>query len=207
MILVCSKLHYGMTVWRRRGEARRPVSRVLSRLAAGMTIHLGRPLPDASRDLPGRRRGEPAWAIARPTVPMRSCSRWGLPCRPRCRGRGALLPHPFTLAASERGGLLSVALSLGSPPPGVTRHRVSVEPGLSSIRASTNSGHPAVWPDSSRNSRRPCQTGGTAATSAVARRRVSPSGSPSNRAGRKWRWNADSTCRVVGSRMPVTATP
>jgi len=31
------------------------------------------------------------------------------------------------------GGLLSVALSLESPPPGVTRHRVSVEPGLSSI--------------------------------------------------------------------------
>ena len=30
------------------------------------------------------------------------------------------------------GGLLSVALSLGSPPPGVTRHRVSMEPGLSS---------------------------------------------------------------------------
>ena len=30
------------------------------------------------------------------------------------------------------GGLLSVALSLGSPPPGVTRHRLSVEPGLSS---------------------------------------------------------------------------
>ncbi|CAA6605474.1 conserved hypothetical protein [Rhodospirillaceae bacterium LM-1] len=27
---------------------------------------------------------------------------------------------------------LSVALSLGLPPPGVTRHRVSVEPGLSS---------------------------------------------------------------------------
>jgi hypothetical protein len=33
------------------------------------------------------------------------------------------------------GGLLSVALSLGSPPPGVTRHRVPVEPGLSSPRA------------------------------------------------------------------------
>ncbi|CBI76688.1 protein of unknown function [Bartonella clarridgeiae 73] len=30
------------------------------------------------------------------------------------------------------GGLLSVALSLGSPPPGVTRHRFSMEPGLSS---------------------------------------------------------------------------
>ncbi len=31
-------------------------------------------------------------------APIRSCSRWGLPCRPRCRGRGALLPHHFTLA-------------------------------------------------------------------------------------------------------------
>ena len=42
--------------------ARRPVSRVLSRLAAGMTIHLGRPLPDASCDLPGRQRGNPPGA-------------------------------------------------------------------------------------------------------------------------------------------------
>jgi len=33
-----------------------------------------------------------------------------------------------------RGGLLSVALSLGLPPPEVIRHRVSVEPGLSSPR-------------------------------------------------------------------------
>ena len=32
------------------------------------------------------------------------------------------------------GGLLSVALSLGSPPPGVTRHPDPVEPGLSSPR-------------------------------------------------------------------------
>ncbi len=38
------------------------------------------------------------------------------------------------------GGLLSVALSLGSPPPGVTRHRVSVEPGLSSLRRSRRTG-------------------------------------------------------------------
>jgi len=51
-------------------------------------------------------------------IPIRSCSRWGLPCRFRCRSRGALLPHPFTLALSPGpdpgpvGGLLSVALSL-----------------------------------------------------------------------------------------------
>ncbi len=35
----------------------------------------------------------------------------------------------------KRSGLLSVALSLGSPPPDVIRHRVSVEPGLSSPAA------------------------------------------------------------------------
>ena len=33
------------------------------------------------------------------------------------------------------GGLLSVALSLESPPPDVIRHRASVEPGLSSRRS------------------------------------------------------------------------
>ena len=43
-----------------------------------------------------------------PAAPIRSCSRWGLPCRPCCQGRGALLPHRFTLArrrtrAWERG--------------------------------------------------------------------------------------------------------
>ena len=68
-------------------------------------------------------------------VPIRSCSRWGLPCRRRYRRRGALLPHRFTLAAANtthRGGLFSVALSLGSHPPDVIRHRLSMEPGLSS---------------------------------------------------------------------------
>jgi hypothetical protein len=33
----------------------------------------------------------------------------------------------------QTGGLFSVALSLGSPPPAVSRHRIPVEPGLSSI--------------------------------------------------------------------------
>jgi len=121
-------------------------------LRPGMTIHLGRPLPDASRDLPGRRRENPpgdGLSAGSPVVPMRSCSRWGLPCRFRCRSRGALLPHPFTLAGPRVGGLLSVALSLGSPPPDVIRHRVLVEPGLSSPGAGRKTGaeggHPAVW--------------------------------------------------------------
>ncbi len=70
-----------------------------------------------------------------PVAPIRSCSRRGLPCLERRRPSGALLPHPFTLAARPKGcgGLLSVALSLGSPPPDIIRRRVSVEPGLSSV--------------------------------------------------------------------------
>jgi hypothetical protein len=124
--------------------ARRSVSRVLSRPKAGMAIHLGRSSPNASRDRPERRRGRPArqprLTPSLPAAPTWSCSRWGLPCRPRYRRRGALLPHHFTLTArrfviSEPGRArrcVSVALSLRSPPPGVTRHRASVEPGLSS---------------------------------------------------------------------------
>ena len=38
----------------------------------------------------------------------------------------------FSPLPPESGGLFSVALSLGSPPPGVTRHPDPVEPGLSS---------------------------------------------------------------------------
>ena len=46
-------------------------------------------------------------------------------------------------ALSHVGGLISVALSLESPPPDVIRHRVSVEPGLSSpsSRKERPSGH------------------------------------------------------------------
>ena len=68
-------------------------------------IPLGRQLPGASSNLPGRPDpdidpGDVPLARKRlRAVPIRSCSRWGLPCRLRCRRRGALLPHRFTLAA------------------------------------------------------------------------------------------------------------
>ena len=45
------------------------------------------------------------------------------------------------------GGLFSVALSLGSPPAAVSRHRVSMEPGLSSTgiaRWATDARNPAA---------------------------------------------------------------
>jgi hypothetical protein len=51
-----------------------------------------------------------AWSQARHpcgwhAVPIRFCSRRGLPCQPRRRGRGALLPHLFTLTGADAGGM------------------------------------------------------------------------------------------------------
>jgi len=54
---------------------------------------------------------------------------------PRVRGRSEL-----------PGGLLSVALSLGFPPPEVIRHRVFVEPGLSSGRMVSQARPAAIQP-------------------------------------------------------------
>ncbi len=96
-----------------------------------MTIPLGRPLPDASRDQPGRRAGN------RPMChPYLVLLRMGFAVPPplleaRCALTAPFHPYPPSPKARE-GGLFSVALSLGSPPPGITRHPVSVEPGLSS---------------------------------------------------------------------------
>ncbi len=69
-----------------------------------IAIHLERRSPDASRGLPGRRGGGGPFrrANAPKAIPIRPCSRRGLPCR-RCRQRrGALLPHLFTLASQAR---------------------------------------------------------------------------------------------------------
>ena len=54
--------------------------------------------------------------------PMCPCSGWGLPCRPCHHGRGALLPHRFTLTGNVSGGLFSVALSRESPRLAVSQH-------------------------------------------------------------------------------------
>src|SRR5262249_17256605 len=51
------------------------------------------------------------------------------------RSYRTISPLPPAGWPGRAGGVFSVALSLGSPPPGVTRHRTSVEPGLSSFRA------------------------------------------------------------------------
>ena len=71
----------------------RPVSRVLSRAI----IPLGRPSPDASSSLPGSRARTRRCGVA-PATSLFGLAPGGV-CRAaeRCRPRGALLPHHFTL--------------------------------------------------------------------------------------------------------------
>ncbi len=73
--------------------------RVLQRWTA---IPLGHALRRASRDQPGRRvenTPAPLRCRKKPAAPIRSCSRWGLPCQPCHQGCGALLPPRFTLTS------------------------------------------------------------------------------------------------------------
>lgn len=120
-----------------------------------MTIPLGALLPIRSSCQPGSSGlNDPVSAVcanAQRTsrkTPIWHCSQWGLPCRLRCRKRGELLPHRFTLTSDIEGGLFSVALSLGLPPPGVTRHCCPMESGLSSrpsrLAPPRTRGHPAI---------------------------------------------------------------
>ena len=107
-------------------------------------------------------------------------------------GRSYRTLSPLPWGRSPSGGLLSVALSLGSPPPAVNRHRVSVEPGLSSPRGFPRCERQpsdrlaglklvlrAAASSSARHPQRP--------RSAFNRPTVSPSARPSKLSGRKWR--------------------
>ncbi len=107
----------------------RPISRVLSRTI----IHLGPMSPPASSNLPGSCAGHTS-------QPKLLASLFGLApggvylAAECCHPRGALLPHPFSLTGIRRclGGLLSVALSVGSRPPRRYLAPCPAEPGLSS---------------------------------------------------------------------------
>jgi len=102
-----------------------------------MAIHLGRLLPAASSNQPERQ----VWKLTRSSrkpLAVGMAFLFGLAPGGACRAisvaRNAVRSYRTLspLPRACRGGLLSVALSLGSPPPGVTRHPVSMEPGLSS---------------------------------------------------------------------------
>ena len=90
-----------------------------------MAIRLGRPLPDASRDLPERRCGNPSAAQSRRPFLFGLAPGGVYPATPvterAVRSYRTLSPLPVT---NDVGGLLSAALSVGSRPPGVTWHLV-----------------------------------------------------------------------------------
>src|SRR6185437_13094916 len=130
--------------------ARWPVSRVLSPPCGG-----GWPfLWDACRQAPratdpdGDAETHPASPCGRPAIPTWSCSRWGLPCRRRCRKRGALLPHHFTLAArcARRrfgvGGMFLWHFPWGRPRRALPGTAFPWSP---DFPLPQGSGHPAVW--------------------------------------------------------------
>ena len=114
-----------------------------------MIIPLGPALPRGSSDLPGNadRRIDHAGRATRYRFPIWSCSAWGLPCPHRRRWSGALLPHPFTLT-SNRGGLLSAALSVASPRLAVSEHAARRSPDFPPRRA-------IIQPSSHNDSSRP----------------------------------------------------
>ena len=172
-----------------------------TRIAARLT----RPTRAAGRECPWMHVAVP------PAAPIRSCSRWGLPCRPCHQARGALLPPRFTLTLppmfshARSGGLFSVALSLGSPPPAVSRHRIPVEPGLSSAvpltrdrQRSSSRLADGLWRALPRAAREAGpfarfslrQVPASILSSDWARARVAASASPWTWSGSQWRWKA-----------------
>jgi hypothetical protein len=81
---------------------------------AAVSRRLERPYPKDSDE-------QPLDAARASRLPMWSCSRWGLPRPSDHAAAGELVPHHFTLTGGCRR-YVSVALSLGSPPLGVTQH-------------------------------------------------------------------------------------
>ena len=118
---------------------RRPVSRILStddHLSEAHRCRWARATyPGASREqrssgVRGRPVGRPSW----------SCSEWGLPSRPSHLGRWWSLTPPFHPYLSP-GGLLSVALSRGSPRVGVTHHPALWSPDFPQLSRAA-----VIWP-------------------------------------------------------------
>ena len=86
----------------------RAVSRILSSPKTfGGENHLSeQPVPGTRSALRNLQRAA-AWS------PIWPCTRWGFPCLRACAWSGGLLLHLFTLTPPKRGGLFSVALSVG----------------------------------------------------------------------------------------------
>lgn len=80
-------------------------------------------------------------------TPIRFCSRWGLPCRLRCRRRGALLPHRFTRAEMNPAVCFLWHFPWGCPRRTLSGTVIPWSPDFP-LRPPFdigNSGHPASW--------------------------------------------------------------
>jgi hypothetical protein len=120
----------------RRQPACKPGS-VWRTVSRAMAIPLGRPLPTASSNQPGQRSGDGSKDSS--AEKLLASPLFGLAPGGACHAAHVamrVVRSYRTVSPLPRGGFFSVALSLGLPPPDVIRHRVSVEPGLSSaVRA------------------------------------------------------------------------
>ena len=148
-----------------REGARRPVSRVLSAWSPGqaggctrddhssgtrVTVRLSRPTRAAGRECPCVQRSSPRLVrgITPTPPPLFGLAPGGV--YPAAAVTGGAVRSYRTVSplpawrCHPAGGLFSVALSLGSPPPAVSRHRIPVEPGLSSARSPGRAGGQAA---------------------------------------------------------------
>ena len=183
----------------RRKLTRRPVSRVLFPASRRFDDHSSgtRFAPRLARPTRAECGNAPA-AVARGVRPYMVLLPVGFAvplALPLARCALAAPFHPCRQGRSHAGGLFSVALSLKArpwalPPPGVTRHRIPVEPGLSSPAVAGKRGRPAAWRMAHTRATNPSASPPTRPT----RQRVSPSAMPSVRCGAKWRWKAVITC-------------
>ena len=123
------------------GGGSRPVSRVLS----GAAIHLRRTSPCACSDLPGSDAGH-ASPPDGGSLPYLVLLRVGFalpPVLPPARCALTAPFHPCRAPLRARGGLFSVALSVGSRPPGVTWHPALRSPDFPPPLNTRSSGCPA----------------------------------------------------------------
>jgi len=106
-------------------------------------IPLGDGSPRPSSNQPGRRAGtRPMWHPYSVLLPVGFTVPPPLP-EARCALAAPFLPYP---SEAGRYAFCGTVPDPGKPgPPGVTRHRGSMEPGLSSPETSLRRGRPALW--------------------------------------------------------------
>src|SRR3954451_14914945 len=117
------------------------------------TIPLAPPLLAGSSDLPGDLDGPSNQRCSAGRLPIWSCSVRGFACHPCYHGRGALLPHLFTIAPTPFGaGQLCIfcATFLRVAPTGYYPAHCPADFGLSSLRSGGSPSRTViVWPAAS----------------------------------------------------------